>query len=47
MCRKAFFEFDLLEGEETKIMVALSGGKDSLTLLYMLKAMSGQRLSSS
>jgi len=43
MCRKAFFEFDLLEGEN-KIMVALSGGKDSLTLLYMLKAMSGRGL---
>ncbi|HEX2579398.1 MAG TPA: tRNA 2-thiocytidine biosynthesis TtcA family protein [Rhabdochlamydiaceae bacterium] len=41
MCRKAFFEFDLLEREE-KVMVALSGGKDSLTLLYMLKAISGR-----
>jgi tRNA 2-thiocytidine biosynthesis protein TtcA len=41
MCRKAFFEFDLLEGQD-KIMVALSGGKDSLTLLYMLKAISGR-----
>jgi len=43
MCRKSFFEFDLLGGDN-KIMVALSGGKDSLTLLYMLKAMSGRGL---
>ncbi len=43
MCRKAFFEFDLLEGDH-KIMIALSGGKDSLTMLYMLKAMSGRGL---
>lgn len=41
MCRKAFFEFDLLE-DQNKILIALSGGKDSLTLLYLLKAMSGR-----
>ncbi|MGR3973408.1 MAG: tRNA 2-thiocytidine biosynthesis TtcA family protein [Candidatus Rhabdochlamydia sp.] len=41
MCRKAFYEFDLLE-KETKIVVALSGGKDSLALLYLLKAISGK-----
>ncbi len=41
MCRKAIFEFDLLENEN-KILVALSGGKDSLTLLYLLKAISGR-----
>ncbi len=41
LCRKAFFEFDLLEGQD-KILVALSGGKDSLTLLYLLKALSGR-----
>lgn len=40
MCRKALYEFELLEG--SKILVALSGGKDSLTLLYMLKAVSGR-----
>ncbi len=41
MFRKALFEFDLL-GESSKIAVALSGGKDSLTLLYLLKAISGR-----
>ncbi|MBS0619868.1 MAG: tRNA 2-thiocytidine biosynthesis protein TtcA [Verrucomicrobia bacterium] len=41
MLRKALHEFDLLEGK-TKIAVALSGGKDSLTLLYLLKAISGR-----
>lgn len=41
MCRKALFSFDLLEGKK-KIGIALSGGKDSLTLLFMLKAMSGR-----
>ncbi len=41
MCRKALYEFDLLEGE-SKILIALSGGKDSLTLLYLLKAISGR-----
>jgi tRNA(Ile)-lysidine synthase TilS/MesJ len=41
MTRKAFYEFDLLEGE-TKILIALSGGKDSLALLYLLKAISGR-----
>lgn len=39
--RKAFFEFDLLEGKN-RVLVALSGGKDSLTLLYLLKAISGR-----
>ena len=41
LLRKAMFEFDLLEGQN-KILVALSGGKDSLTLLYLLKAISGR-----
>lgn len=41
MCRKAVYEFSLLEGVQ-KVAVALSGGKDSLTLLYMLKALSGR-----
>jgi tRNA 2-thiocytidine biosynthesis protein TtcA len=41
MCRKAIFEFDLF-GQDNKVAVALSGGKDSLTLLYLLKAISGR-----
>lgn len=41
LCRKACYSFDLI-GEEKKIAVALSGGKDSLTLLYLLKAMAGR-----
>lgn len=41
MCRKALYEFKLLDNV-TKVAVALSGGKDSLTLLYLLKAISGR-----
>lgn len=41
MCRKALFDFKLVDGVE-KIAVALSGGKDSLTLLFLLKAISGK-----
>lgn len=40
--RKALHEHALLEGSNNKIAVALSGGKDSLTLLYLLKAISGR-----
>lgn len=43
MCRKAIFEFGLFE-ESQKIAIALSGGKDSLALLYLLKAISGRGL---
>lgn len=39
--RKALFDFEMLDNV-SKIAVALSGGKDSLTLLYMLKAISGR-----
>ena len=39
--RKAIFDFKLLEGVQ-KIAIALSGGKDSLTLLYLLQAISGK-----
>jgi tRNA(Ile)-lysidine synthase TilS/MesJ len=39
--RKALFEFEML-GNARKIAVALSGGKDSLTLLVLLKAISGR-----
>lgn len=38
--RKALYEFDMLEGVD-KVGVALSGGKDSLALLFLLKAISG------
>lgn len=41
MCRKAIYDFSLLEGVE-KLAVALSGGKDSLSLLYLLKAIAGR-----
>ena len=39
--RKALFDFRLLEGV-SKLGVALSGGKDSMTLLFLLKAISGR-----
>ena len=39
-CRKALFEFDMLENV-SKVAIALSGGKDSLSLLFLLKAISG------
>ncbi len=38
--RKALYNFDLVE--DGKIGIALSGGKDSLTLLYLLHAVSGR-----
>lgn len=41
LCRKAILELDLIENAQ-KIAVALSGGKDSLALLYLLKAISGR-----
>lgn len=39
--RKALFDFKMLENVPC-LAVALSGGKDSLTLLYMLKAILGR-----
>src|SRR3954470_21895274 len=39
--RKALYDFKML-ADVSKVAVALSGGKDSLTLLYMLKAISGR-----
>jgi len=39
--RKALFDFQLLEGA-TGLSIALSGGKDSITLLIMLKAILGR-----
>lgn len=41
LCRKALFAYKMVEGAE-KVAVALSGGKDSLTLLHMLKRVSGR-----
>ncbi|MEZ5314724.1 MAG: tRNA 2-thiocytidine biosynthesis TtcA family protein [Chlamydiales bacterium] len=38
--RKGIYEYQMLEGIDT-LAIALSGGKDSLTLLFMLKAISG------
>lgn len=40
-CRKALFDFSMIE-EKKKIAIALSGGKDSLTLLFLLHAISGK-----
>ena len=42
--RKAIYEFDLLDGCE-HLGVALSGGKDSLTLLHHLHKLSGHGFS--
>lgn len=39
--RKALFDFQMLD-DSGKVAVALSGGKDSLTLLFMLHAISGR-----
>lgn len=41
MLRKALYEYRMLEGV-TRVGVALSGGKDSLTLLFLLHAISGR-----
>lgn len=40
MCRKALHEYQLLDGVD-RLALALSGGKDSLTLLFLLKAILG------
>ncbi len=41
MTRKAMYESELVKGCK-KVGIALSGGKDSLTMLYMLHAISGR-----
>jgi tRNA 2-thiocytidine biosynthesis protein TtcA len=40
--RKALFDFSLLEKDVQKVAVALSGGKDSLSLLYLLHGIRGR-----
>jgi len=39
--RKALYDFNMLK-DVSKLAVALSGGKDSLTLLFLLKAIAGR-----
>lgn len=39
--RKALFDFNMLK-DVSKLAIALSGGKDSLTLLFLLKAIAGR-----
>lgn len=39
--RKALYDHQMLDECKGKVAIALSGGKDSLTLLFMLKAISG------
>ena len=39
-CRKALYDYSMLDSG--KVAVALSGGKDSLSLLYLLHAMRGR-----
>lgn len=41
LCRKALYDFKMLENVKS-LALALSGGKDSLTLLHMLKKISGK-----
>jgi tRNA(Ile)-lysidine synthase TilS/MesJ len=40
--RKALFDFSLLEKDVSKVAIALSGGKDSLALLFLLHAIRGR-----
>jgi tRNA 2-thiocytidine biosynthesis protein TtcA len=40
--RKALFGYQMLEGMTTPLAIALSGGKDSLSLLFLLKAIVGK-----
>lgn len=43
LTRKALYEFNMLEGVDA-LSIALSGGKDSMTLLFLLHAMRGKGL---
>lgn len=40
--RKAIFDFDLLDKKVEKLAIALSGGKDSLGLLFLLNSLRGR-----
>jgi tRNA(Ile)-lysidine synthase TilS/MesJ len=40
--RKAIFDFQMLDASVEKIAIALSGGKDSLSLLFLLHALRGR-----
>src|SRR3989344_8441909 len=40
--RKAIFDFDLLDKGVEKVALALSGGKDSLSLLFLLHSLRGR-----
>ncbi|MCK4934593.1 MAG: tRNA 2-thiocytidine biosynthesis protein TtcA [Simkaniaceae bacterium] len=40
-CRKALFDYNLIV-DNTPVAIALSGGKDSITLLYLLHLISGK-----
>lgn len=42
LLRKALFDFSLLEQGVEKVAIALSGGKDSLALLFLLHAIRGR-----
>ena len=44
LCRKAIYEYSLIESSPG-IVVALSGGKDSLTLLHLLSKIKGRGVS--
>lgn len=43
--RKAIYDFELFDQATQKIAIALSGGKDSLTLLFLLHALRGRGFS--
>ena len=40
--RKALFDFSLLDKQVERVAIALSGGKDSLALLFLLHAVRGR-----